>query len=101
MHVSGVASRFRTAALETRKVMDLDVNAYLGRQLRRRRRLLGLTQKHIAVVVGVGFQQIQKYECGANRMSAAMLWKLAGALDAPVEYFFEGFSRADARKVAE
>jgi transcriptional regulator with XRE-family HTH domain len=40
--------------------------------------------------VGIRFQQIQKYECGANRISAARLWQLAGALETPVAYFYEG-----------
>jgi len=70
--------------------MESAIDAHLGRQLRRRRRLLGLTQQQVAVAVGVGFQQIQKYECGANKMSAASLWRLARALDAPIGYFFEG-----------
>jgi transcriptional regulator with XRE-family HTH domain len=40
----------------------------------------------------VRFQQIQKYECAANRMSAARLWQLAEVLDVPISYFYEGFS---------
>ena len=67
-----------------------EIDVHLGRRLRRRRRLLGLTQEQIACVCGVRFQQIQKYECGANRMSAARLWRLAQALDVPVAYFFDG-----------
>ncbi|HLK24430.1 MAG TPA: helix-turn-helix domain-containing protein [Caulobacteraceae bacterium] len=67
-----------------------DIDLHLGRRLRRRRRLLGLTQQQLAQVVGVRFQQIQKYECGANRISAARLWRLAAALDVPVGYFYDG-----------
>jgi transcriptional regulator with XRE-family HTH domain len=73
-------------------VMTDDIDVHLGRRLRRRRRLLGLTQQELARVCGVRFQQIQKYECAANRMSAARLWRLAEALEAPVSYFFEGFT---------
>lgn len=73
--------------------MSDDIDVHLGRRLRRRRRLLGLTQQQIAHACGVRFQQIQKYECGANRMSAARLWRLAEALDVPVAYFFDGLSR--------
>ena len=43
---------------------------------------------------GVRFQQIQKYECGANRVSAARLWRISGALEVPVNYFFEGLAKA-------
>src|SRR5690606_29912592 len=56
------------------------------------RRLLGLTQQQLAGSVGVRFQQIQKYECGANRVSAARLWQLAEALETPVSYFYEGLA---------
>ena len=79
--------------------MEQDVDLHLGRRLRSRRRLLGLTQQQLAIVVGVRFQQIQKYECGANRISAARLWRLAEVLEVPVGYFYDGLestSRAGA-----
>jgi transcriptional regulator with XRE-family HTH domain len=69
-----------------------DIDLHLGRRLRRRRRLLGLTQQQLAQAVGVRFQQIQKYECGANRISAARLWRIAAALDVPVGYFYDGLA---------
>jgi transcriptional regulator with XRE-family HTH domain len=72
--------------------MGNDIDVYLGKRLRRRRRLLGLTQQQLAGAVGVRFQQIQKYECGANRISAARLWQLSEALDVPVGYFYDGLS---------
>ncbi|MDR7116864.1 helix-turn-helix transcriptional regulator [Caulobacter sp. BE254] len=72
--------------------MGNDIDVYLGKRLRRRRRLLGLTQQQLAGVVGVRFQQIQKYECGANRISAARLWQLSEALEVPVGYFYDGLS---------
>jgi transcriptional regulator with XRE-family HTH domain len=78
------------------------IDVHLGRRLRQRRRLLRLTQSDLAASCGVGFQQIQKYECGAHRMSAAMLWRLAGALDVGAQYFFDGLGReaASERRVA-
>lgn len=72
--------------------MGNDIDVYLGKRLRRRRRLLGLTQQQLASAVGVRFQQIQKYECGANRISAARLWQLSEALEVPVGYFYDGLS---------
>jgi transcriptional regulator with XRE-family HTH domain len=72
--------------------MGNDIDVYLGKRLRRRRRLLGLTQQQLAGVVGVRFQQIQKYECGANRISAARLWQLSEALEVPIAYFYDGLS---------
>jgi len=70
--------------------MSDEIDEHLGKRLRRRRRLLGLTQQQLALTCGVRFQQIQKYECAANRMTAGRLWQLAAALDVPVSYFFEG-----------
>ena len=81
--------------------MGNDIDLHLGRRLRRRRRLLGLTQQQLAAVVGVRFQQIQKYECGANRISAARLWQLAEALETPVSYFYDGLAEAVARDASE
>ncbi len=74
--------------------MATDIDLHLGKRLRRRRRLLGLTQQQLADSVGIRFQQIQKYECGANRISAARLWQLAEALQSPVNYFYDGLATA-------
>jgi len=74
-----------------------DIDLHLGKRLRRRRRLLGLTQQQLADAVGVRFQQIQKYECGANRISAARLWRLAEALEVAVGYFYDGLTADSAR----
>ena len=78
--------------------MAADIDLHLGRRLRRRRRLLGLTQQQLAVQVGIRFQQIQKYECGANRISAARLWQLSEALEVPVGYFYDGLTEAAQRE---
>jgi transcriptional regulator with XRE-family HTH domain len=78
--------------------MGNDIDLHLGKRLRRRRRLLGLTQQQLAGSVGVRFQQIQKYECGANRISAARLWSLAEALEVPVGYFYDGLDAAARRE---
>ncbi len=78
--------------------MGDDIDLHLGKRLRRRRRLLGLTQQQVAVNVGIRFQQIQKYECGANRISAARLWQLAQALEVPVSYFYDGLNEVPMRR---
>jgi transcriptional regulator with XRE-family HTH domain len=75
-----------------------DIDLHLGKRLRRRRRLLGLTQQQLAATVGVRFQQIQKYECGANRISAARLWRLSEALEVPVGYFYDGLMDVTCRE---
>lgn len=69
---------------------DEVVDAHLGREIRRRRRQLGLTQHQLADACGVRFQQIQKYESGANRIAASRLWKIARAMGIPLSEFFEG-----------
>jgi len=66
------------------------VDLHVGQRIRQRRWMLGLTQQRVAEQVGIKFQQLQKYETGANRVSASRLWELSGVLDAPISYFFEG-----------
>ena len=70
--------------------MANEIDLHVGKRLRRRRRLLGLTQQQLAESIGVRFQQIQKYETGGSRLLASRLYELAGALNVPVNYFFEG-----------
>lgn len=72
--------------------MANDIDLHLGKRLRRRRRLLGLTQQQLAVAVGIRFQQIQKYECGANRITASRLFALGTALNVNINYFFDGLA---------
>lgn len=67
-----------------------DIDFHVGKRLRRRRRLLGLTQQDVGRAIGTQFQQIQKYECGANRVTVSKLYRLAMALRVPATYFFEG-----------
>jgi len=66
------------------------VGVMVGRRLRMRRKLLGRTQQELAAAVGITFQQVQKYESAYCRLSVAMLWKLARALEVEITYFFEG-----------
>jgi len=66
------------------------VDNHVGRQIRNRRKLLGMTQQELGLSVGIRFQQIQKYESGANRVSASRLWELSRALGVPIEFFYQG-----------
>lgn len=70
--------------------MTHPVDVHVGKRVRHRRWLIGMTQQQLAEQVGIKFQQIQKYETGANRISASRLWDIADALDVPVSFFFEG-----------
>ena len=58
--------------------------------MRARRELRGLPQKELARQLGISFQQVQKYESGANRISASKMWQLCEVLDITPGYFFEG-----------
>lgn len=71
------------------------VDVHVGNRLRQRRSLLGMSQTALARAVGLTFQQVQKYERGANRMGASRLFEFAAVLDVPVTYFFDELS-ADA-----
>jgi transcriptional regulator with XRE-family HTH domain len=66
------------------------VDVHVGKRIRQRRWLVAMTQQQLAERVGIKFQQIQKYETGANRVSASRLWDIADSLDVPVSFFFEG-----------
>lgn len=65
------------------------IDENVGMQLRQRRALLGMSQEKLAEQVGITFQQIQKYENGANRISASRLYEFSKVLDIPVSFFFE------------
>lgn len=70
--------------------MKHPVDVHVGKRIRHRRWMVGMTQQQLAEKVGIKFQQIQKYETGMNRVSASRLWDIAEALSAPVAFFFEG-----------
>ena len=73
------------------------IDLLVGQRIRARRHALGISQTELGEAIGVKFQQIQKYETGANRVSASRLWDIAEALDVPVAFFFEGIEdQADA-----
>src|SRR5262245_8084214 len=65
------------------------VDVHVGSRVRLRRTLLGLSQERLGEAVGLTFQQIQKYERGANRIGASRMYDLAHVLDVPVSFFFE------------
>ena len=66
------------------------VDVHVGKRVRHRRWMVGMTQQQLAEKVGIKFQQIQKYETGMNRVSASRLWDIAQAVEVPVSFFFEG-----------
>lgn len=66
------------------------VDVHVGRRVRIRRVLCGMSQTALAEQLGLTFQQLQKYESGANRISASRLWHIAQILDVPIAWFFMG-----------
>ena len=81
--------------------MPHPVDVHVGKRIRHRRWLVGMTQQQLAESVGIKFQQIQKYETGANRVSASRLWDIADALDVDVSFFFEGLEHEGDEKGSE
>ncbi|MGC1488114.1 MAG: helix-turn-helix transcriptional regulator, partial [Albidovulum sp.] len=70
--------------------MKHPVDVHVGKRVRHRRWMVGMTQQQLADKVGIKFQQIQKYETGMNRVSASRLCDIADALGVAVSFFFEG-----------
>jgi transcriptional regulator with XRE-family HTH domain len=66
------------------------IDQQVGERIRKRRTLLGYTQEQLAEALDISYQQIQKYETGANRVSAGRLYQIAQRLETPVSFFFEG-----------
>jgi transcriptional regulator with XRE-family HTH domain len=71
-----------------RSKTEVDIDRRVGARLRERRLLLGMSQQQLAEALGITFQQVQKYENGANRISASRLWDICRRLEAPIEWFF-------------
>jgi transcriptional regulator with XRE-family HTH domain len=80
--------------------MKHPVDVHVGKRVRHRRWMVGMTQQQLGERVGIKFQQIQKYETGMNRISASRLWDIAHALGVPVSFFFEGLDENDAEVAA-
>lgn len=85
-----------SASIAARKIADRPplgtprpVDVHVGQRLRQRRTLLGMSQEKLGEAVNLTFQQIQKYERGANRIGASRLFQLGQVLDVSVSYFFE------------
>ena len=74
------------------------VDAHVGGRVRARRTLLGLSQERLGHLLGLTFQQIQKYERGANRISAGRLFEMARILAVNVPYFYEGLTEEGPRR---
>ena len=77
------------------------IDRRIGQRLKMRRLEMGVSQERLADLLGVTFQQIQKYEKGVNRVAASRLFDIAVALDVPIAHFFEGLDLPERAGVAE
>ncbi|NQE60780.1 Transcriptional regulator, Xre family [Caulobacter sp. RHG1] len=68
------------------------VDLHVGGRVRMRRKMLNMSQEHLADALKLTFQQVQKYERGANRVSASKLYEIAKTLQVPVSFFFDGLA---------
>ena len=73
-----------------RKASVTAIDEHIGQRLQLRRVMLGLSQKDLANVCGISFQQIQKYETAGNRIAASRLFEISTAMETPVSFFFRG-----------
>ena len=66
------------------------IDVHVGGRVRMRRMLIGMSQEKLGEALGLTFQQVQKYEKGANRIGASRIYQIGRILNVPVEFFFEG-----------
>ena len=85
---SGVGSR-RASRGRTPAGNPNPIDVHVGTRVRLRRTLLGMSQEKLGDALGLTFQQVQKYERGANRIGASRLYDLSRVLETPISYFFE------------
>ena len=80
------------------------VDVHVGKRVRLRRTLLGMSQEQLGASLNITFQQVQKYERGANRISASRLWDISQILDVQISYFFDDMTddtmRSSPRRVS-
>jgi transcriptional regulator with XRE-family HTH domain len=81
--------------------MKHPVDVHVGKRIRHRRWMIGMTQQQLAEKVGIKFQQIQKYETGMNRVSASRLWDISTAVSVSVSFFFEGLAQDEVESSGE
>jgi transcriptional regulator with XRE-family HTH domain len=72
------------------------IDVHVGSRIRMRRQLINMSQERLGELLGITFQQVQKYEKGANRISASRLFYAAKTLGVPINFFFEGLPGLEA-----
>lgn len=74
------------------------IDVHVGNRIRLRRTLLGLSQEKLATLLGLTFQQVQKYERGMNRVGASRLWDIGKVLEVPIGFFYEDMEKGVANQ---
>ena len=69
------------------------IDIFVGNRIRIRRNFLGMSQEKLAALLGIAFQQIQKYEKGINRVGASRLWDISNILRTEISYFYDGINQ--------
>jgi transcriptional regulator with XRE-family HTH domain len=105
-HTQAAAKRARTMKAQSRKPTNSTpdeqmIDKAVGARIRQRRHAIGVTQESLAKTLGITFQQVQKYENGANRVSASRMLFLCHALGVPVSYLFEGLGDLVGRPIPQ
>jgi transcriptional regulator with XRE-family HTH domain len=77
------------------------IDAQVGNRVRIRRMLIGMSQEKLGDLLGLTFQQVQKYEKGVNRIGAGRLYEISRILGVPIEFFYGGVAGAEAGEFAE
>lgn len=77
------------------------IDVRLGQRVRARRLEIGMSQERLAELLGITFQQVQKYEKGVNRIAGSRLWDISKALDMPVARFFDGIGKGEVKGAGE
>jgi transcriptional regulator with XRE-family HTH domain len=85
-----VNSAAATQAGQIAKKVPNPIDRHVGSRVRMRRMMLGMSQEKLGDALGLTFQQVQKYEKGANRIGASRLQQISQILQVPVSFFFEG-----------
>lgn len=68
----------------------LDADLHVGQKVRKARKAMSMSQTELGNLLGVSFQQVQKYEKGSNRIGSGRLWEISRVLRVPIDYFFDG-----------
>ena len=91
--ISRKASRGRTPSGEPNPI-----DIHVGNRIRMRRNILGWSQEKLGDLLGLTFQQIQKYEKGLNRVSASRLWDFSVVMDTPISFFYDDMDKMVAKQ---